>query len=368
MGLPVTARMSLLDTRYLRYEHAVIGTIVTTFNTRSVVLTFFPNFNLSLNDPYLLTALKVQVQITGEIKQLEREDLQKLIPTEWVTNYEKLQASQAKPVQATDPLFVNQKDGTIKKIFTKIEESSSAPSIFQASMIQPVSRPREKIPIHSFQSFGHHIYAARIKGHFIWDVDPGMCRSGCTCGDDLDFAEPCFQHSKQNPRDMAPETPCSVMEPRPDDRDPDGPWIGIHRKQKENQSKAPLPMYKEALELLAKEGKTVLDIIFDEMKVLLAQMGIVFGKKPSTTCREETHSDLPGVQPPHAIQSCFMFQPKDFPPLGKSENKRSEILPSRITPSGSIEPLTPPEEVLNWQTSNSIVQNSYLKKIDGKLD
>eukprot|EP00257_Ricinus_communis_P009318 XP_002527883.2 uncharacterized protein LOC8273460 [Ricinus communis] len=172
MGLQVTARMSLLDTRYVKYEHAVIGTIITTLNTGSVVLTFFPNFNLSLNDPYLSTALKVQIPgfqassdalfimaDSGQIptivqapKQLEKEDLQKLIPTEWVTNYEKLQASQSKPVQATDPLFINQRDGTIKTIFTKTGESSSAPSIFQASMIQPVSRPREKIPIHSFQS------------------------------------------------------------------------------------------------------------------------------------------------------------------------------------------------------------------------
>ncbi|XP_048229695.1 uncharacterized protein LOC125370070 [Ricinus communis] len=297
-------------------------------------------------------------------RQLEKEDLQKLIPTEWVTNYEKLQASQAKPVQATDPLFVNQKDGTVKTIFTKTGESSSAPTIFQASMIQPVSRPREKISIHSFQSSGHQVYTAKVKGHFIWDVDPGMCQPGCTYEDDLDFAELCFQHSNKNSRVMTPDSPCSAMEPRPDDRDPDDPWMGIPQKQK--QSKAPLPMFNEAINLLAKEGKTVLDISFDEMKELLAQLGIEFGKSPSATCRKEIQADLSVVQPP--IQGCYMFQPEDFPPLGKMENKRSEILPSRITPSESIEPITPPEEVLNWQTSNSIVQNSYLKKIDGKLD
>ncbi|KDP28998.1 hypothetical protein JCGZ_19551 [Jatropha curcas] len=64
-GLPVTARLCLLDTRYLQYEHDVISTIATTLNAGSVVLTFFPNFNMSLEDPHLSTALKVQVQITG---------------------------------------------------------------------------------------------------------------------------------------------------------------------------------------------------------------------------------------------------------------------------------------------------------------
>ncbi|KAL0455491.1 UNVERIFIED_CONTAM: polyprotein [Sesamum latifolium] len=31
-GLPVTARIALLDTRFLEYEHAVIGTVLTTLN------------------------------------------------------------------------------------------------------------------------------------------------------------------------------------------------------------------------------------------------------------------------------------------------------------------------------------------------
>ncbi|XP_015582789.1 uncharacterized protein LOC107262296 [Ricinus communis] len=251
-----------------------------------------PGFQATFDALFIMADSGQVPTIVQTPRQLEREDLQKLIPTEWVTNYEKLHASQAKLVQATDPLFVTQKDGTVKIIFTKIEESSSALSIFQASMIQPVSRPREKIPIHSFQSSGHHIYTARIKGHFIWDIDPEICEPGCTCKDDLDFAEPCSQHPRKTSRAMYPETPCLVKKPR-----------------------------------------------------------------------QENYSDLPAVQAPQIIQNCFMFQPEDFPPLGNSENKRSKITPSKVTSSGTLEPLTPPEEVLNWQTSNSIVQNSYLKKI-----
>lgn len=64
-GLPVTARISLLDTSYLHYEHAIIGTVLTTLNLGSVVVTFFPNFVLSLRDTSLESTFKVQVQISS---------------------------------------------------------------------------------------------------------------------------------------------------------------------------------------------------------------------------------------------------------------------------------------------------------------
>ena len=64
-GLPVVSRISLLDSRFLEYQNAVIGTIQTTLNARTIFVTLFPNFNMSLKDPYLCDALKVQVQITG---------------------------------------------------------------------------------------------------------------------------------------------------------------------------------------------------------------------------------------------------------------------------------------------------------------
>ena len=47
-GLPVTARIAMLDTRFTHYQDAVIGTILTTLHAGSVLLTFYPNFNLSI--------------------------------------------------------------------------------------------------------------------------------------------------------------------------------------------------------------------------------------------------------------------------------------------------------------------------------
>lgn len=64
-GLPVTVCLALLDTRYTKYEHDVIGTTLSTLHAGSVLLTIFSNFNIPLKDPNLSTCLKVQLQITG---------------------------------------------------------------------------------------------------------------------------------------------------------------------------------------------------------------------------------------------------------------------------------------------------------------
>ena len=48
-GLLVTAKLALLDTRFKEYQHPVIGTVLTTLHAGSVLLTFYPNFNLSLS-------------------------------------------------------------------------------------------------------------------------------------------------------------------------------------------------------------------------------------------------------------------------------------------------------------------------------
>ena len=64
-GLPVVSRISLLDSRFLEYQNAVIGTVQTTLNAGTIFVTIFPNFNMSLKDPHLCDTLKVQVQITG---------------------------------------------------------------------------------------------------------------------------------------------------------------------------------------------------------------------------------------------------------------------------------------------------------------
>ena len=64
-GLHVASRILLLDSRFLEYQNAVIGTVQTTLNAGTVFVTLFPNFNMPLKDPHLCDAFMVQVQITG---------------------------------------------------------------------------------------------------------------------------------------------------------------------------------------------------------------------------------------------------------------------------------------------------------------
>jgi len=64
-GLPAFSRIALVDTRFVEYQHACIGTIQTTLNAGTIFVTFYPNFNMPINDPSLFTALKAQIQIGG---------------------------------------------------------------------------------------------------------------------------------------------------------------------------------------------------------------------------------------------------------------------------------------------------------------
>ncbi|KDP34893.1 hypothetical protein JCGZ_09181 [Jatropha curcas] len=273
---------------------------------------------MSLEDPHLSTALKFQVQITGgeqiaetisatlhhqiifrlqdhainlqipglshgdalfifadggrtpiivqTPRQLPREDLEKLIPSVWITNYEQLH-------QISQP---------------------------------PVKRKYEKAPIHSFSHTGYDIYTAKADGHFLWDVDPHTCDPDCTCHyDNADWIE----HATVSITPIAP-TPfkrrrncCktdSLKSHHDDDDDDDSPWIGLPK---------PKPM-----------------------------------------------------------------DPSDFRPLEIVRDQQSRVTTSpyvkqtTMLSSGKLAPLSPSEEVLNWQTSNAVVQNLYLKNIDGKLN
>ncbi|KAK2655149.1 hypothetical protein Ddye_008201 [Dipteronia dyeriana] len=60
-GLPVTARVALLNTIYKQYEHAIIGTCLSTFHAGSISLTYYPNFNIHLKDQNLHNCLKIQL-------------------------------------------------------------------------------------------------------------------------------------------------------------------------------------------------------------------------------------------------------------------------------------------------------------------
>ncbi|KAH9697702.1 hypothetical protein KPL71_023720 [Citrus sinensis] len=199
-GLPVTARIAMLDTRFKQYQDAVIGTVLTTLHAGSVLLTFYPNFNLSLQDPNLSTTLKVQVQIQGAEqissaktatlhhqlvyrlqnhaldlptpehhsdtlmvlaesdqiptiiqipRQIPRHELIKLMPLEWISNYEQFHNNTA-PIQTSESMFERRQDGTVRMTFKPSPSAPQEPprlSFTYSSMITAVQTVQEDLPI-----------------------------------------------------------------------------------------------------------------------------------------------------------------------------------------------------------------------------
>ncbi|KAJ6947666.1 hypothetical protein NC651_002131 [Populus alba x Populus x berolinensis] len=79
------------------------------------------------NDPLLITVdINQRVTCTHVPRQIPKEDLQKLLPSSWITNYEKLHQSSV-PIQSTEPEFTKKVDGIVKITFKKGESSASRP-------------------------------------------------------------------------------------------------------------------------------------------------------------------------------------------------------------------------------------------------
>ncbi|KAH9769371.1 hypothetical protein KPL71_011974 [Citrus sinensis] len=347
-GLPVTARLAMLDTRFKQYQDAVIGTVLTTLHVGSVLLTFYPNFNLSLQDPNLPTTLKVQVQIQGAEqissakiatlhhqlvyrlqnhaldlptpehhsdtlmvlaesdqiptiiqipKQIPRHELIKLMPLEWISNYEQFHNNTA-PIQTSDT--------------------------------------QEDLPIIGFNSEGYPIYPAKQNGHFLWDAPgSGKCDPTCPYWDDWEDNDDYATTRKKKPKKKKPLVPCHHCDPKPPSDPPPPP--------------APLPIYRKELKWIAKH------------------------------CKSEIPSPLPHPIPIVQPLACMMFSSTSsdyshsFPPLEPHTDSQRNVVSkpfvhSPITSTGQLEPSKPFESVLNWQTQNARAQNDTLLHLNSKVE
>ncbi|KAH9649352.1 hypothetical protein KPL70_025947 [Citrus sinensis] len=358
-GLPVTARIALLDTRFKEYQHAVIGTVLTTLHAGSVLLTFYPNFNLSLEDPNLSTTLKVQIQLQGAEqtptskiatlhhqivyqlqnhaldlptpyttsdammiladtdtiptiiqipKQIQKQELLRLMPLEWLTNYEHFHQN-LEPVQTTEATFNRRPNGQVKLSFQTpdTEPVSNSPQLSYTAMITAVQTGQEKkLPIYGFSSEGYPVYPDKINGHFLWDVSEAhMCNPDCPCLDDTDIDEE----------------------------------LEIMRRKKKKKKKSSYP--------------------------------------PSSCKSFPPHPPLDPKPPVHPIRSCLMFSShsyeESFPPLEKQTDTQTRVtskpfVQSPITASGQPEEPKQYEAVLNWQTKNTNAQNHTLQQLGKKID
>ena len=369
-GLPVTARVTPMDITYKQYEQAVIGTVLTTLNAGNAVLTIFPNFNVQLKDPTLSTRFKVQVQLVGAPqkesalsatlhhqivyriqdhcydlpgekefagnalmvlvsenqetptivqvpRQIPREELKQLIPTEWISNYENYKKD--KQLVATEATFRrNSVDGSVKTTFRwQKKDASETPPVFHTMMITLGDKER-KIPVHSFQQNGKAIFSDKINGHFMWDIFSSRCDPNCNHDDDTSSDFDDEDDLKKRRRCKSPPKPTRRTNPE------DGPWVGLKKRAK------PLPIYKEGLKVLRKERYLPPP----------ADPNLITWPPPKNCSNKFKKADTVPVIP------CFMFKDADFPTLErKSEpekgiSSKPFVQSTEILPEGSYKPLS----------------------------
>ncbi|KAL0444951.1 UNVERIFIED_CONTAM: polyprotein [Sesamum latifolium] len=91
----------------------------------------------SRDAPMVLANSGTEVPMIIQIpRQILRKDLEKLVPTEWITNYESLQ-QQHETIRATDFRFKRLPDGRVKTIFQTQSAGEPSNPEFQL-MITPI--------------------------------------------------------------------------------------------------------------------------------------------------------------------------------------------------------------------------------------
>ncbi|KAH9769557.1 hypothetical protein KPL71_012048 [Citrus sinensis] len=341
-GLPVAARLAMLHTRFKQYQDAVIGTVLTTLHAGSVLLTFYPNFNLSLQDPNLPTTLKVQIQIQGaeqissaKIATLHHQLVYRLqnhaldpptpehhsdtlmvlaesdqIPTiiqiprqiprlEWISNYEQFHNNTA-PIQTSESMFERRQDGTVRMTFKPPPSALQEPprlSFTYSSMITAVQTAQEDLPITEFNSEGYPVYPAKHNDHFLWDAPgSGMC--------DPNYPPP---------------------------------------------PPAPLPIYRKELKWIAKHYKSEIPSPLPNPTPIIQPLACMMFSSTSS----DYSSSFPSLEPHTDPQRNVVSKP---------------FIPSPITSTGHLEPPKPFESVLNWQTQNAKAQNDTLLHLNSKVE
>ena len=105
-------------------------------------------------------------------KKIQKHELLKLMPLEWLTNYEHFHQN-SELVQTTEATFEKRQNGEVKLSFQTPETNpvSETRKLSYTAMITAVQTGQaKKLPIHDFSSEGYHVYPDKINGNFLWDV------------------------------------------------------------------------------------------------------------------------------------------------------------------------------------------------------
>ena len=117
-------------------------------------------------------SLQTQAQFQPSFKfpkKIQKQELLKLVPLEWLTNYEHFHQN-SEPVQTAEATFERRQNGQVKLSFQTPETNpvSETPRLSYTAMITAVQTGQEKkLPIHGFSSEGYPVYPDKINGHFL---------------------------------------------------------------------------------------------------------------------------------------------------------------------------------------------------------
>ncbi|KAL4628338.1 hypothetical protein ACB092_05G230500 [Castanea dentata] len=365
---------------------------------------------MSLRDPHLCDALKVQIQITGasqvpdtfaatlhyqltyrlqnhafdvaipEIaqsndalliqvdpgmtpmctfvpKQLDKEQMKKLFPEKWITKYETFhQASQ--PIQSNTPFFIRNQNGDVEVRFMTTTPEKEEVTVFPTAMLQPVFyEGLDGLQIKAFREDGKPVYEGKSStGHIWWDV--------CDCEECRE--EEVFEEDQKRRKKKSSQ---QILKERYEARDPEVDLLGepsgrfdyyVLYPRSRKQKPPSLSPCKESHDQNQQNQKPPLIPYYQKV---LPQIQKCQPKPPSQT---HTQKPLPCYMFDHASPSYS----QNFPPLESFDHPQANVKhvwkiknPIGTTPDGSKKQVSSAEAALNWQAENAVAQNQVLSKI-----
>ncbi|KAK8596535.1 hypothetical protein V6N12_065021 [Hibiscus sabdariffa] len=409
-GRPVVARIALLDTRYLKYQDACIGTVEATMNNGLVMVTLFPNFTMALEDPNLMDALKVQIHIVGApqvessiIATLHYQIVYRIQDHAFRlggcgTNDSLLITIHAtkQPVRSTNNKIISKGDGTSEIRFDHSHlKNPQTPPIFPTQMMMT---PRgdltqahdkedpdcwcelchpgaESRMIEKFDADGRPIlfFKDPITGHCPWNED-------CSCEQcvEEDFIQKIeggyhtiYNPHKKGRKKKKKNSIHSQLYKRWMNGDPTVGPLGEDNGR-----------FVFLVDYGPKRKEESPDLVSQRLPPPDSSLPPSYKKKdpalPLQPCYKKIQKWVkknPTIQkesPQMNIQGICMFTPvspsynKDFPPLEEFTEKEFRHIP-KIPTQLHGEKVSTAEATLNWQTENALAQNAALQRIDARV-
>ncbi|KAL4388578.1 hypothetical protein GQ457_09G008110 [Hibiscus cannabinus] len=397
-GKPIIARIALLDTRFLKYQDACIGTVEATMNNGLVMVTLFPDFTMALVDPNLMDALKVQIHIIGAPqvessiiatlhyqivyrvqdhsfklskggptesplplitvntqeqphcvgipRKISRDELIQLLPESWVTSYEQTHAAR-QPVRSTETKITSKSDGTseIKFDHSHLKEQQTPPIFHTQIMMMlprgdPTAQHDKENPKDCWCDLCHPGAESRMIEK--WDAEgkPILFWKDPVTGH-CPWNEDCSCEQRRQWQIRLPSRLWSEKEQRISDL-----RVFTRSVTSSSTTNPPIkPCYKKMYRWIEKRPQ--------EKKWIEKKVAIQANFKPQTEriCMFSTTG--PSYN-------------KDFPPLEEFTEKEYRHA-AKIPSLPGEKKISAAEATLNWQTENALAQNATLKRIDARV-